>query len=59
MSNKIQYPKKKINKRTVILCMNSNSESKWYNGKMCENWVPINESSIEALCSDCVIKTLQ
>ena len=59
MNNKIEYPKKKVNGKTVILCQNSNEDSTWFKGKICSNWVLINEDSIAALCSNCVNETLQ
>jgi hypothetical protein len=55
MSNNT-YPKKKINGKTFILCRNSNAESPYFKGTICQEWVPINPDSIAAVCNKCVIE---
>ena len=54
MSNKLKYPKKKINNKTYILCRNSDEESPYFKGTICTEWVLIDDESIAAVCSKCV-----
>lgn len=50
----INYKTKVINGRIHMICQNSDSDSKYYLGKQCDNWVSIsNKEIISVLCSSC------
>lgn len=48
------YKTKNINGRTHIQCQNCNSDSKYYSGTPCDNWVPLTSKDVvSVLCSSC------
>ena len=54
MSNNTTYPKKKIDGKTYILCRNSKTDSPYFTGKICNEWVNVSADSIGAVCFKCV-----
>lgn len=59
MSKTHSYPKKVVDKKTLMKCMNSEPEFSKYRQAVpeegvCNEWVVVDENTVMTLCSKCV-----